>query len=499
MRSGAPDPPAIRRCARGCRAADARPGGARPHRRSAPGAGRWPARKRVGDPTRIPDVRTSRDRRHRRFRAPASPRRRSEPCRQDRFWSRHSLARVRQRVPVSIPCKNAHVQRAVGTESVAMARRRRWPLRELLRAAARKSDRARRGDVGAAQSRFLARLSVRLPGRHVRFLCHDRQRPAAMDLPHARLAGRRWRPTDDRPAREPAADQGPRRGHAAVLREVAAGEGGVRAVEDPARSDRKNPARQPGPARGGRGDRMHQLRHLLCGLRQRALERRLSRARGAQPRLDAGQRRARRRQCRTPRGGRGGRRLPLLPLAPILPGALPVGAQSDRIDRRAQAAYRALLPRGRDRDMNVRLYVAQRLTAALMVPLVVAHLAVIFYATRPGLTAADVLARTRGSIAWAVFYWVFVAAAATHASIGIRTVLTEWSPLEGRSIDAAAAAFGLLLCLLGVRPGSASGLWALASRRGGVWLVFPPPPLFWGLGLAIDSEARLEGFLRWTD
>jgi fumarate reductase subunit C len=101
--------------------------------------------------------------------------------------------------------------------------------------------------------------------------------------------------------------------------------------------------------------------------------------------------------------------------------------------------------------MNVRLYVAQRLTAALMVPLVAAHLVVIFYATRHGLTAADVLARTRGSIAWAVFYWVFVAAAATHASIGIRTVLTEWSPLEGRSVDAAAAAFGLLLCVLGVR------------------------------------------------
>ena len=39
--------------------------------------------------------------------------------------------------------------------------------------------------------------------------------------------------------------------------------------------------------------------------------------------------------------------------------------------------------------MNVRLYVWQRLTAALMVPLVVVHVAVIFYATRKGMTAAD--------------------------------------------------------------------------------------------------------------
>ena len=43
--------------------------------------------------------------------------------------------------------------------------------------------------------------------------------------------------------------------------------------------------------------------------------------------------------------------------------------------------------------MNVRLYVWQRLTAALMVPLVLAHVAVIFYASRKGMTAADILAR----------------------------------------------------------------------------------------------------------
>ena len=82
--------------------------------------------------------------------------------------------------------------------------------------------------------------------------------------------------------------------------------------------------------------------------------------------------------------------------------------------------------------MNVRLYVWQRLTAALMVPLVLVHVAVIFYATRKGLAAADILARTRGSLVWASFYSIFVAAAAVHASIGIRTVLVEWSPLKDR-------------------------------------------------------------------
>ena len=47
--------------------------------------------------------------------------------------------------------------------------------------------------------------------------------------------------------------------------------------------------------------------------------------------------------------------------------------------------------------MNVRLYVWQRATAAVMAPLVLVHIAVIFYATRQGLTAADILSRTHGS------------------------------------------------------------------------------------------------------
>ena len=101
--------------------------------------------------------------------------------------------------------------------------------------------------------------------------------------------------------------------------------------------------------------------------------------------------------------------------------------------------------------MNVRLYVAQRLTAAVMVPLVAVHLAVIVYATRHGLTAADVLARTRGSIAWALYYGVFVAAISVHASIGVRTVLSEWTPLPARAVNPAAILFGLLLALLGFR------------------------------------------------
>ena len=101
--------------------------------------------------------------------------------------------------------------------------------------------------------------------------------------------------------------------------------------------------------------------------------------------------------------------------------------------------------------MNVRLYVWQRGTAALMLPLVLVHVAVIFYATRKGMTAAEILARTRGSAVWASYYGVFVVAAAIHASIGVRNVLIEWSPLGDRGAGWFAVAFGVLLLMLGLR------------------------------------------------
>jgi fumarate reductase subunit C len=101
--------------------------------------------------------------------------------------------------------------------------------------------------------------------------------------------------------------------------------------------------------------------------------------------------------------------------------------------------------------MNIHAYVWQRGTAALLFPMVVIHLMVIFYATHKGLTASDILQRTRGSIAWAVYYGAFVLAAAIHASIGIRNIFVEWSPLKGAAANMFAGGFGIILALLGLR------------------------------------------------
>lgn len=101
--------------------------------------------------------------------------------------------------------------------------------------------------------------------------------------------------------------------------------------------------------------------------------------------------------------------------------------------------------------MSVRAYVWQRGTAVVLVVLVAVHLGVIFYATGKQLTAADILARTRGSVPWALFYGTFVIAAAVHASIGIQASLVEWLSLNRRAARIFGGCFGAALVALGLR------------------------------------------------
>ncbi len=101
--------------------------------------------------------------------------------------------------------------------------------------------------------------------------------------------------------------------------------------------------------------------------------------------------------------------------------------------------------------MNVRHYILQRATAVVMAPLVLAHIVVIYYATSRGLSAAEILGRTRGSVVWGSYYSLFVLAAATHGAIGVRAVASEWTRLRGHGLDALMWGFGLMLAALGLR------------------------------------------------
>jgi fumarate reductase subunit C len=97
------------------------------------------------------------------------------------------------------------------------------------------------------------------------------------------------------------------------------------------------------------------------------------------------------------------------------------------------------------------LWVAQRASAAVLAVCVVVHLATIVYAVQGGLSAAEILARTRGNAAWFAFYSLFVLAVTVHAPIGLRAVLGEWLGWRGRSRDLALLAFAALLAWLGMR------------------------------------------------
>jgi fumarate reductase subunit C len=101
--------------------------------------------------------------------------------------------------------------------------------------------------------------------------------------------------------------------------------------------------------------------------------------------------------------------------------------------------------------LSLRLYMLQRITALLMAPLVIGHLAVMIYAVQGGLSAAEILGRTKGSVLWCLFYGTFVIAVAVHGAIGLRTILHEWGGLKGAVLEAAMWVIGMCLFALGAR------------------------------------------------
>ncbi len=100
---------------------------------------------------------------------------------------------------------------------------------------------------------------------------------------------------------------------------------------------------------------------------------------------------------------------------------------------------------------QVLLWTAQRASAAVLAVCMVIHLVTIIYAVRNGLSAAEILGRTRGNYAWAGFYAIFVAAVAVHAPIGLRSVLAETFNWRGAGLDLTVLATGVALAAWGLR------------------------------------------------
>lgn len=101
--------------------------------------------------------------------------------------------------------------------------------------------------------------------------------------------------------------------------------------------------------------------------------------------------------------------------------------------------------------LSLRFYMAQRLSAMVMGPLVLGHLAVMIYAIQGGLSSAEILARTKGSLPWFLFYGAFVLAVSVHAGIGLRVILHEVAGLKGRALELFTWGMMLLLAVMGAR------------------------------------------------
>ncbi len=110
--------------------------------------------------------------------------------------------------------------------------------------------------------------------------------------------------------------------------------------------------------------------------------------------------------------------------------------------------------------LQVRLWFAQRLSAGVLAVCVVIHLITIFYAMRSGLSAAEILGRTRGNFVFAVFYFVFVVSAAVHAPIGLMRISQEWFSWRGPLLNLCCVLLGIFMLCAGM-----VAVWSLYAAK----------------------------------
>lgn len=101
--------------------------------------------------------------------------------------------------------------------------------------------------------------------------------------------------------------------------------------------------------------------------------------------------------------------------------------------------------------LDLRLYMLQRITALIMAPLTLGHIAVMIYAVQGGLTAEEILSRTQGSVFWFLFYGSFVLAVSLHAAIGLRVILHETIGLRGGRLTLTTWGIALILLAMGLQ------------------------------------------------
>jgi len=102
-------------------------------------------------------------------------------------------------------------------------------------------------------------------------------------------------------------------------------------------------------------------------------------------------------------------------------------------------------------------YTLQRITAMILAPLVLIHLGLILYAIEGGLSAAEILARTRDNFLWPTLYGLFVFTVSIHAPLGLRNIIREHTNASSRALNWSMTTFCGLLLITGFRA-----VWAIA-------------------------------------
>ena len=93
----------------------------------------------------------------------------------------------------------------------------------------------------------------------------------------------------------------------------------------------------------------------------------------------------------------------------------------------------------------------QRISAMVLALCVVIHIAGMIYAVRGGLSAAEILARTRGNLTFAAFYATFVLACVVHVPIGLMRACEEWLGMNRYLAVTTARLASIVILFLGLR------------------------------------------------
>lgn len=100
---------------------------------------------------------------------------------------------------------------------------------------------------------------------------------------------------------------------------------------------------------------------------------------------------------------------------------------------------------------QARLWFWQRASAMILAVCVVGHLAVMIYAVRGGLSAAEILGRTHGSLLFGTHYTLLVLACAIHVPIGLVAIAEEWAGWRGSKVAIGAGLFSAVIAIMGLR------------------------------------------------